>query len=139
MIPTGSNGPAAVEWARRVNGRWIVHQGLKERAAAYLDHLQATDHERLATSSEKARQMVRSCNPGEDPKPWFYAGLFSLVSAEEAARFLDGHWFTASCIPSLPDDFGARMRPAEVGPDTDAKLRRIRGVLAGPGMRQAGR
>jgi len=118
-----------------VNSRWIVHHGLKESAHSYLNHLQSTDPERLVNSSERARAMVRACHPGDDPKPWFYAGLFSQVSTEEAARFLDGHWFTASCIPSLPTEFGERMRPREVGSDTDAIMRRIREVLIGSGAR----
>lgn len=129
MPPTRPKVPEPVEWARRVNNRWIAHHGLKESARIYLDHLEASDPERLVRSCESARQMVRVCGPGEDPKPWFYAGLFSLVARAEAVQFLQDHWFTASCIPSLPPAFGQSIQPEHVGPETKAKLSRIREVL----------
>jgi hypothetical protein len=122
--------PEVVLWARRVNGRWIVHHGLKESAEAYLDRLEGSDPERLVRSCERARRLVRECEPGEDPKPWFYAGLFSLATAQEVTQFLERHWFTASSLPSV--DFGSSM-PIEaqaVGPDTLAKLERLRDAVA---------
>ncbi len=64
----------------------------------------------------------------EDPKPWFYAGLFSLAAPDEATRFLQGHWFTAACIPS-----GAAMPAAaskDLADETQDKLHRIREALA---------
>ena len=67
--------------------------------------------------------------PEEDPKPWFYAGLFSLATLAEAERFLSGHDFTIACIPALADsDFGS-LHPGEVGLPTWEKILRIRAVL----------
>src|SRR4051794_20202758 len=70
-----------VAWAYRVNGRWIVHHGLDQRAKAYMDHLAGVDPRRLERSCQLAHQLARQAAP-EDPKPWFYAGLFSLADAE---------------------------------------------------------
>ncbi|MHC1769750.1 MAG: hypothetical protein AB9869_36630 [Verrucomicrobiia bacterium] len=118
-----------VAWAKRVNGRWIVHQGLDERAKGYMDHLEETDPKRLERSCRLAYQLVRQAGP-EDPKPWFYAGLFSLATVEEATKFFASHWFTLSAIPSLAD----RVRPTapadSIGQAAHDKLGRIRQALA---------
>src|ERR1041384_2872948 len=57
-------------------------------------------------------QKLREAAP-EDPKPWFYAGLFSLATVEEARRFLANHSFTLSAIPSLSTELcpGSPTRP----------------------------
>lgn len=130
MPPIGSKSPEHVEWARRVNSRWIVHHGLKECAEAYLDHLEAMAPDRLARSCWRAHRLARECEPGEDPKPWFYAGLFSLATPDEAERFLADHWFTASCLPSPASAPGSGTTPAGIGPETQAKLERIRDAVA---------
>ena len=116
-------------WARRVNGRWMVHHGLKDCADAYLTRIEFLDPERFARSCERARLLVRKCPPGEDPKPWFYAGLFSLATLPEGQQFLSEHWFTAECIPGLAKSLGAEIRPAGVGMETEAKAKRIRDAV----------
>ena len=130
MPSTGSQANDFVDWVHRVNGRWIVHHGLKESAEAYLNHLQADDPGRLMDSCARAHQLVHTWAPSEDPKPWFYAGLFSLATAREAERFLDGHWFTVWCIPTLAEKMGNGMRPEGIGPDTESKANRIREAVA---------
>jgi len=84
-----------VEWVRRVNSRWLVHDGLDESARAYLEHLEATDPARLVRSCRIARSMMER-NSGcaiEDPKPRFYGGLFSLATPEEGRCYLGGRLF----------------------------------------------
>ncbi len=129
MATLGSTPDDPVAWARRVNHRWIVHHGLEENAEAYLNHLQAMDAERLLQSCRRAHRMVHECGMTEDPKPWFYAGLFSLATPPEAATFLKGHWFTAACILSAPAEPG--REPVKLDEQTLAKLRRIREALKG--------
>lgn len=119
----------AVEWAGWVNDRWIVHHGLKEAARDYLEKLQREDPERLRNACERARRLVKLCGPGRDPKPWFYAGLFSVATLEEATHYLEGRWFTASCIPAFADTLGKHMAPVGVGPEAQAKLKRIRAAV----------
>jgi hypothetical protein len=119
-----------VAWVRKVNSRWIVHHGLKERAESYLAHLEATDPTRLTTACERAARLVRACEPIEDPKPWFYAGLFSVSTVEEAGQYLAGHWFTAECIPSLAGHTKRCAPPEGIGPETQAKIARVRKVVA---------
>lgn len=81
-----------VAWARRANSRWIVHHGLSAHARAYLDHLERTDPERLARSCHSAYVLAHERPPEEDPKPWFYSGLFSLATAAEVQQYLASHW-----------------------------------------------
>jgi len=119
----------SVIWARRVNSRWIVRQGLGENAEMYLKHLEAIDPDRLIRSCELARQLVRKSEPGEDPKPWFYAGLFGLARRDEAERFLQGHWFTPSCIPSLVDSANQPQPSDQIAERTQDKISRIREAL----------
>lgn len=93
-----------VEWASRVNKRWIVHHGLGTRADEWMGYLAATDPNRLRRACEAARFMVRVCDELGDPKPWFYAGLFSAATEPEARRFLAGHRLTTATVPSMACD-----------------------------------
>ena len=65
----------------------------------------------------------------DDPKPWFYAGLFSLATVDEAKRFLAGHSFTVEAIPGLATAVGASASIEDTSADTQAKLTRIREAL----------
>lgn len=73
--------PSALDlaWVRNANRRWIVHHNLDARSEAYLQHLDKTDPRRLLQSCSNARRMVRERPANDDPKPWFYSGLFSLA------------------------------------------------------------
>lgn len=130
VAPMSSPHLEAVAWVRYVNSRWIVHHGLEERAEAYLARLEATDPTRLVTACERAARMVRACAPIEDPKPWFYAGLFSVSTVEEAGEYLAGHWFTAECVPSLAGQLKRCPPPEAIGPETVAKIARVRKAVS---------
>jgi hypothetical protein len=93
-----------IEWAQRVNQRWIVRYGLGLRAEEWLAYLAASDPKRLEKSCEIARAMVHHWSQLGDPKPWFYIGLFSTATYDEAKRFLAGHRLTSSCVPALAED-----------------------------------
>lgn len=116
----------AIPWARRVNSRWIVHHGLREAAQQYLDHLERTDPNRLARSCLNARQLTGKAGAAEDPKPWFYAGLFSLATASEVKHFLKDHSFTASAIPALAGEPSLADALANASAETRIKIARIR-------------
>ena len=94
MLQHETTTPDHVAWAKRVNSRWIVHRDLSRNAGLYLDHLARTDQPRLVLSCRNAHLMTGWCDPGEDPKPWFYSGRFSLTTPEEAVTFLADHWLT---------------------------------------------
>jgi len=94
MLPHETTPPDHVAWAKQVNRRWIVHRDLNRNAGLYLDHLTRTDQLRLVLSCRNAHLMTGWCDPMEDPKPWFYCGLFSLPTPEEAGAFLADHWLT---------------------------------------------
>lgn len=120
-----------IDWARRVNGQWIVREGFRQTAADYLDALERTDPERLVRSCARARRMLDLRERTEDPKPWFYAGLFSLATPEEAARFLRGRDFTLACLPACDDlDLGS-MNLDTVSLETLATIGRIREAVSG--------
>jgi len=109
-------------WVRKVNDRWLVHSGLQHRASAYLDHLAATDRERLIDSLRIVRELFRTLGPLEDPKPRFYSGLFSLAKEEEAKRYLHDHLFTLSLIP-----VGVHLEhPSADVPEVCTQVRRLR-------------
>lgn len=118
-----------VAWVRRVNDRWIVRQNLRESASAYLDHLADTDTERLQLSCACAKHLTETFGKKEDPKPWFYAGLFRMATPEEAKRFLSKHDFTFSAISGLAEVKPPFFTEAMVHDHTTEKLRRIREVL----------
>jgi hypothetical protein len=130
MAPIEAQQPGSDGWARKVNSRWIVHHGLREAAESYLNHLEANDPERLAASCERANRLVHACEAGEDPKPWFYAGLFSLATVDEASHFLAEHWFTTACIPSLFGRVEGRAMLQSIGSETQSKIERVRAALS---------
>lgn len=118
-----------IAWARRINCRWIVHHGLGVSAELYLDHLAKADPQRLERSCRIAQQLTRQAKQ-EDPKPWFYAGLFSLANVDEAGQFLANHWFTISAIPSLAAELGSTIPPGAMGAAAREKIQRIREALS---------
>lgn len=120
--------PDDIDWVRHVNGRWLVRSTFRADAAAYLDHLASVDPDRLLASCGRARRLARS-QSGEDPKPWFYAALFSLATLEEARRYLRGHDFTIACIPKFADTDLGSFHPGNVGVSAWEKIERIRAAI----------
>lgn len=127
-----------VAWVRRVNSRWIVREGLRGRAAAYLDFLAATDTGRLRRSCRRARRLTDHFGDDEDPKPWFYAGLFSLASGEEAAGFLTEHPFTFAALAGHEEAARKFFGPDVVAKTTWRKILRIREGLRELALEESG-
>jgi hypothetical protein len=90
-----------VAWVRKVNPVWRARHDLDQAAEAWLDHLARQDPRRLEACCTIAAVLTRGPGYGGDPKPWFYGGLFSLATREEAERFLADHRLTAAVIPAL--------------------------------------
>ena len=124
-MKNSSNMPP-IEWAGRVNQAWFVRGGLKEHATDWMKYLMQEDDGRLLPSCEAARTMCGLRDPLEDPKPWFYAGLFSLATAEEARRFLETHRVTKAVIPSMQDDENVMLWHDRVAPETRELIQRLR-------------
>lgn len=118
-----------IAWARRLNGRWIVHNKLNDTAAAYMDYVAEADHERLARSCRLAHLLVHTLEPTEDPKPWFYGGLFSLATQPEASKFLAGHPLLASVVPALQTGETVPRKLEFVDTVTRRKILRLRDTL----------
>ena len=115
-----------IEWAGRVNQSWIVRGGLNEHAVEWMKYLISQDDGRLLSSCEAARAMCGLRDPLSDPKPWFYAGLFSLATADEARRFLHTHRITKAAIPAMRDDETVLLWLDRVGPETRELIQRLR-------------
>lgn len=119
------------QWARKVNRTWIVHNDLNKSSAAWMDYLESKDDGRLQQSCEAARTMSRARGPLDDPKPWFYAGLFHLATVPEAERFLDHHRVTRATVPAMRGDEAVRLWLERVSPETRALVERLREELVG--------
>jgi len=129
MTPSSQD---AVAWVRRVNARWLVQPALKHSTSEYLDHLMAHDPARMVRSCGIARRLSEKHGDEEDPKPWFYAGVFSLATLAEARRFLPDHAFTCAAIPTLAAALPEALDQDAVSPDTWEKIARIRSSLSQP-------
>lgn len=128
-----------VEWADRINRRWIVHHGLGQRADDWMTHLAKTDAKRLRKSCLAARKMIRRWAEVGDPKPWFYSGLFSTATAEEAKHFLGGHRLTTATVPAMAEDDEVKEWVASLCCETKDLLHRLRAALpSGTNGAQAG-
>lgn len=101
-----------IDAVRRINRRWIVHGGLRESAAAYLDALAVNDAGRLRRSCALAMALVHQAPADEDPKPWFYGGLFALATPSEAEQFLADHVLTKAIWADVN-----QVAPADVAPE----------------------
>ena len=108
-----------------MNARWIVQAGLDRDAENYMRHLESTDSSRLERSCQNARLLASLREPAEDPKPWFYAGLFSLATPEEVERFIGRHWMTRSAVSAVPLPCPDGNPQAAI-----ARLQRIRDALS---------
>jgi len=122
--------PDLVAWAKRVNRSWIVRSHLGEHAESWMDRLGKADDGRLEKSCEIARSMCSMRDRSIDPKPWFYAGLFSMATKDEAREFLDSHRITRSLVPSMKNDKEVKQWLEHVGPETRNLVERIRTGLA---------
>ena len=119
-----------LDWVWRINSTWLVHGGLNEHAVAWLNHLATLDDDRLIPSCEHARAMCALREHDDDPKPWFYAGLFSLATADEARHFLATHRVTKAAIPAMEDDAEVKLWLDRVGPETRDLIARLRQAIA---------
>lgn len=118
-----------VDWVKRINRSWIVHNNLNDRAEAWVHYLAEDDDARLMKSCKIARTMCDMREPLDDPKPWFYAGLFNLATAEEAQRFLETHRVTKATVPSMKDDESVHLWLNRISPETCDLLDRLREAL----------
>ncbi len=114
---------------KRVNRSWLVKSNLNDHADAWLEHLATANDGRLMSCCEAARAMCNLRKPQEDPKPWFYAGLFSLATAAEAKQFLATHRITKATVPAMAHDEEVILWLDRVGPETHELLCRLRDGL----------
>ena len=122
-----------IEWVKRVNDTWLVRDGLDAAANKWLAHLQDTDARRLAAACAAARAMCDLRDRLADPKPWFYAGLFSVATAEEIRSFIPGHQVTQAAVPAMWGDPSIRSWLVRVGEETKELIRDLRAGLARAG------
>ena len=123
------NDQEYVDWARGINGRWICHADLSETASRWMNHLAATAPDRLAASARQAFHLVKASGKACDPKPWFYAGLFSLATAEEQQEWLSRHPFTAAVVGRHGSAFLEDLAHHAVADDTARLVVRIQEAL----------
>jgi len=121
---------SAIHWARRVNRSWLVRSNLNDHTEAWLDYLATLDDGRLLESCELARAMCEQRLPDDDPKPWFYSGIFQLATEAEAKRFLDTHRVTKATVPSMADAPEVHLWLDRVGSETRELLARLHQELA---------
>jgi hypothetical protein len=124
-------GTNPVAWAWRVNGRWIVHGGLGEMAGTFLARLEREDPARLAQACSNARHLVRQAAPGEDPKPWFYGGLFSVATPAELAEYLSRHWLLRTVLSEAQAGEAVDTHDGEVSESTWQLIGRLREAVRG--------
>jgi hypothetical protein len=119
-----------VEWARRVNQSWLVRCELNDHTEAWLDHLAALDDGRLLKSCEIARKLCAERNEDDDPKLWFYAGIYQLATAAEAERFLESHHITKATVPAIMHKEENLAWINQLGKETLELFSRLRLALA---------
>jgi hypothetical protein len=119
-----------VDWARRVNRSWLVRSNLNDHTEAWLDYLAELDDGRLLRSCQIARDLCNLRQAHDDPKPWFYSGIFQFATAAEAKDFLEAHRVTKSLVPAMENDPDVLLWLDRVGPETCELLKRLRRDLA---------
>jgi hypothetical protein len=115
-----------IDWAKRVNRSWLVRSNLNDHTEAWLEYLSALEDGRLLKSCQLARDLCDLRQPNDDPKPWFYSGIFQLATAAEAKRFLDTHRVTKAMVPAMANEPEVLLWLDRVGPETRELLVRLR-------------
>jgi hypothetical protein len=84
-----------IEHARRINRTWVVRGGLADTTARYLERLEIERPATLLVVCERAIAAARRASAEHrDPKPDFYASLFSRATPAERDEFLGNHLWT---------------------------------------------
>ncbi len=81
--------------AQLINRTWFVRGGLAENTQRYLAMLEKERPQILARACARAVRAASAASAqGKDPKPDFYAALFSEASDEERTVYLKDHLWT---------------------------------------------
>lgn len=92
MSRSGQNSAAK---ARRINRTWIVRGGLEKSAEDYLTALETRDPGLMEKVCALAIGAAHQASAAQrDPKPDFYAALFSQATEAERETFLKNHRWT---------------------------------------------
>ena len=84
-----------IKQVRRINRTWLVRGGLAEDTARYLEDLERRAPETLLAVCQDAIKAARQASAEHrDPKPDFYAWLFSRATDDERHRHLADHLWT---------------------------------------------
>jgi hypothetical protein len=126
MSPNKKSDETHVDWARRINGRWIVRRDLRDHAEAYLKHLEASDPARLLQSCQLAHEMLKMRAWLQDPKPWFYTGLFGLATPLEVAEYASEHSLLAAVLSPSQTGNGWGLLHTSVRDETMELIKTLR-------------
>ena len=126
MNPNKKPDETHVDWVRRINSRWIVRQDLRDHAEAYLKHLEASDPGRLSQSCRLAYEMLKQRPSFQDPKPWFYAGLFGLATPLEVAEYASDHSLLAAVLSPSRTGNGWGLSDASIRKETRELIKTLR-------------
>lgn len=89
------SGSEAVKYVRRINRSWITRGNLAQNTENYLNYLAARRPGDLHAVCEAAVQAAKNASlRQQDPKPYFYASIFSRATREERNEFLKEHFYT---------------------------------------------
>ncbi len=94
--------PTSIARVRQINRTWVVRGGLADDTERYLDRLETQHPEVLLEVCERAIAAARKASAEHrDPKPDFYAALFSLATFEERNFYLCNHLWTRTLSARL--------------------------------------
>ena len=97
-----TSDPSPVDYARRINRTWIVHGNLGPDTENYLARLEESHPEILLEVCTRAVAAARVASKEQrDPKPDFYASLFSRATPAERAAYLKDHPWTRNLSAGL--------------------------------------
>lgn len=90
---------------RKINRTWITRGEIAAHTERYLDHLAAHHPERLETVCARALAAAHEASHVRktDPKPAFYATLFSEATPGERETFLKEHAYTRQLLAKIQD------------------------------------
>lgn len=101
-----------VQRARMINRTWITRGEIADNAEAYLVHLAKSRPSVLEKVCDRAYSAARAASAKQvDPKPEFYAGLFSEATPEERSTFLKDHPYTRRMLEN--SELPSRAEKAE--------------------------
>ncbi len=115
---------------KMINLKWLTKGDLAEDAKKYIDRLEKQDFERVTHLCHVALACAREASARHlDPKPLFYAGLFSQTTPEERQELLGNNKVTLALVEAIENPASLAQNLSFMHTDQLAQFEQIAAIV----------